>query len=115
MVANCRRLRRGCLARPSALPLSAAAPSRSSHRLTRDMPAWSIVYLVIIGAVSAWAVVDDLGEGKSRARSVVDVAAIVTLGYLFVAHFVPRIGAPVGRLAAPLFVAALLWTGIAAH
>ena len=79
------------------------------------MQIWASAYLIVIAGISGWAVVDDLREGQPRWRSALDLMAIAALSWLFVAHFVPSAGAALGRGAAPLFVAAFLWTGIAAH
>lgn len=79
------------------------------------MPLWASFYLLVIAGLATWAVVDDIRQGESRLRVAADIVAIIVLGYLFVGYFVREIAEPTGRLAAPLFVAAFLWTGIAAQ
>lgn len=79
------------------------------------MPLWASLYLLVIAGLATWAVIDDVRQGESRLRVTADIVAIIVLGYLFVGYFVREIAEPMGRLAAPLFVAAFLWTGIAAQ
>ena len=79
------------------------------------MPIWAIVYLTLIAALSVWAIQDDLRSGEPRIRAVGDAVAMATLGFLFAGYFVTEVVAPLGRAAAPIFVLAFLWTGIAAH
>lgn len=79
------------------------------------MPIWASLYLIAIAALAVWAVVDDVRQGKPIFRVTADVAAIVVLCYLFVGYFVQSLAAPLGRSAAPLFIAGFLWTGIAAQ
>ena len=79
------------------------------------MPIWASLYLLVIAALAVWSVVDDVRQGDSRLRITADVAAIGILGFLFIAYFVPGLADPLGRAAALLFVAAFLWTGIAAQ
>ena len=54
-------------------------------------------------------------EGNGGLRVAADIVAIGILGFLFVGYFVPGVADPLGRVAAPLFLAAFLWTGIAAQ
>ena len=93
---------------------------RGNHRLPdslRDLPVplWAVLYLLFIAALAVWAVVDDVRQGDSLFRVSADVAAIVVLCYLFAGYFVRALAEPLGRAAAPLFIAAFLWTGIAAQ
>jgi hypothetical protein len=62
---------------------------------------------------AAWSVVADVRQGGSRVRVIADIVAISILAFLFVGYFVPRVTDPLGRIAAPLFLAAFLWSGIA--
>lgn len=90
--------------------------TRGSENLRRELvPLWASLYLLFIAALAVWAVVDDVRQGDSLFRVSADVAAIVVLCYLFAGYFVPALAEPLGRAAAPLFVAAFLWTGIAAQ
>jgi hypothetical protein len=73
------------------------------------------LYLIVIAGFGAWAIVDDLREGQSRLRVTMDVLAIGVLGYLYAGYFVRPLIEPLGKAAAPLFILAFLWTGIAAH
>lgn len=79
------------------------------------MPIWATLYLIVIAGLATWAVIDDIRQGDSRLRVTADAVAILILGYLFVGHFERGIAEPLGRAAAPLFIAAFLWTGIAAQ
>ena len=79
------------------------------------MPIWAGLYLLVIAGFAIWSVVDDVRQGDSRPRVIVDVLAMAILAFLFVGYFVPGIADPLGRVAAPMFVAAFLWTGIAAQ
>lgn len=79
------------------------------------MPLWATLYLIVIAGLSGWAVLDDIRQGDSRLRVTADAVAILILGYLFAGHFVRDIAEPLGRAAAPLFIAAFLWTGVAAQ
>lgn len=79
------------------------------------MPIWAGLYLLVIAGFALWSVIDDMRQGDSRARVIADVIAMSILCYLFVGYFSPAIADPLGRIAAPLFLAAFLWTGIAAQ
>ena len=79
------------------------------------MPIWAGLYLLVIAGFAVWSVVDDVRQGDSRARVIADVTSMSVLVFLFVGYFVPRVVDPLGRIAAPLFLAAFLWTGIAAQ
>jgi hypothetical protein len=79
------------------------------------VPFWASLYLLIIAALAVWSVVDDVRHGDSRLRVTVDVAAVGILGFLYAAYFMPGLADPLGRIAAPLFLAAFLWTGMAAQ
>ena len=79
------------------------------------MPIWAGLYLLVIAGFAVWSVVDDVRQGDSRARVIADVTSMSILAFLFVGYFVPRVVDPLGRIAAPLFLAAFLWTGIAAQ
>jgi hypothetical protein len=79
------------------------------------VPLWAGLYLLAIAAFAAWAVVDDVRQSDSRLRVAADIAAIIVLCYLFAGHFVAGLADPLGRSAAPLFIGAFLWTGIAAQ
>ena len=79
------------------------------------MPIWAGLYLLVIAGFALWSVIDDMRQGDSRVRVIADVVAMSILCYLFVGYFSPGIADPLGRVAAPLFLAAFLWTGIAAH
>lgn len=79
------------------------------------MPIWAGLYLVVIAGFAVWSVRDDVREGNTVARVVADIVAICILGFLFVGHFLPGLTEPLGRIAAPMFLAAFLWTGIAAQ
>ena len=79
------------------------------------MPLWASVYLFVIVAFAVWAVVDDVRGGDPRLRIAADLTAMVVLCVLFAGHFLPYLIEPLGRFAAPLFLAAFLWTGIAAQ
>jgi uncharacterized membrane protein YfcA len=81
----------------------------------RVVPFWASLYLIVIVGLAAWAVINDLRQGDSRLRVTADVAAVMILGWLFAGYFVHAVGEPLGRAAAPLFIAAFLWTGIAAQ
>lgn len=73
------------------------------------------LYLIAIAGFGVWAIVDDLREGQSRLRVTTDVVAIAMLGYLYAGYFIRSLVEPLGKAAAPLFILAFLWTGIAAH
>lgn len=73
------------------------------------------MYLVAVGVVSVWAVLDDIREHKSLAGIIADIAATTTLGFLFVAYFVPAFGQSIGWLTVPLFVTGFLWIGVSAQ
>ena len=79
------------------------------------VPIWAGLYLCVIAGFAVWSVVDDVRQGDSRARVIADVVAMSILGVLFVGYFVPSVTDALGRVAAPLFLAAFLWTGIAAQ
>ena len=79
------------------------------------MPIWAFLYLLIIAGLAAWSVIDDMRDGDSRPRVLVDVLSIGILAFLFASYFTPGLADPLGRVAAPLFLAAFLWTGIAAQ
>ena len=79
------------------------------------MPIWAALYLVAVAGVVAWSIVDDRRAGRSWWRPVADVAATVALAYLFAGYFKHDLVAPIGRLAAPLYAVAFLWTGVSAH
>lgn len=79
------------------------------------MPLWAGLYLLVIAGFALWSVVDDVRQGDSRLRVLADVSAMSILGFLFVGYFVPGVAESLGRVAAPLFLAAFLWTGIAAQ
>ncbi len=79
------------------------------------MPIWATLYLLLIAGFATWSVVDDVRQGDSRMRIGADVVAISILGLLFAGYFRPALADPLGRVAAPLFIAAFLWTGIAAQ
>ena len=79
------------------------------------MPIWATLYLLLIAGFAIWSVVDDVRQGDSRLRIGADVIAISILVFLFAAYFTPALADPLGRVAAPLFLGAFLWTGIAAQ
>jgi hypothetical protein len=79
------------------------------------VPIWAGLYLSVVAGFAVWSVVIDVRQGDSRARVIADVIAMSILGFLFVGYFVPSVTDPLGRIAAPLFLAAFLWTGIAAQ
>jgi hypothetical protein len=79
------------------------------------VPIWATLYLLLIAGFAIWSVVDDVRQGDSRMRVGADIVAISILGFLFVGYFTPALADPLGRVAAPLFIAAFLWTGIAAQ
>ena len=79
------------------------------------MPIWAGLYLLVIAGFALWSVIDDVRHGDSRVRVIADVTAMAILCYLFIGYFAPGIADPLGRVAAPLFLAAFLWTGIAAQ
>lgn len=79
------------------------------------VPIWAGLYLLVIAGFAVWSVVDDVRHGDSRMRVLADLVAMSILGFLFVGYFVPGVADPLGRVAAPLFLAAFLWTGIAAQ
>jgi hypothetical protein len=79
------------------------------------VPLWAGLYLLVIAGFAAWSVTDDIRQGDSRLRVIADVLAITILGFLFAGYFLPGLADPLGRVAAPLFIAAFLWTGIAAQ
>jgi hypothetical protein len=81
----------------------------------RTVPIWAFLYLLIIAGFAAWSVIDDMRHGDARLRVVADVISIGILGFLFAGYFTPGLADPLGRVAAPLFLAAFLWTGIAAQ
>jgi hypothetical protein len=90
-------------------------PRRPRPLVESDVPLWASLYLLAIAALAAWAVIDDVRQGNSRLRVAADIAAIVVLCYLFAGHFLTGLAEPLGRSAAPLFIVAFLWTGIAAQ
>ena len=79
------------------------------------MPIWATLYLLLIAGFAIWSVVDDVRQGDSRMRVGADIVAISILGFLFAGYFTPALADPLGRVAAPMFIAAFLWTGIAAQ
>jgi hypothetical protein len=79
------------------------------------VPIWAGLYLLVIAGFALWSVIDDMRQGDSRVRVIADISAMSILCYLFVGYFAPGITNPLGRVAAPLFLAAFLWTGIAAQ
>lgn len=87
----------------------------SGSSLSDSVPIWAGLYLLVIAGFAVWSVVDDMRQGDSRVRVLADVIAMSILGVLFVGYFVPGLVDPLGRVAAPLFLAAFLWTGIAAQ
>ena len=79
------------------------------------MPIWAFLYLLIVAGFAAWSVIDDVRQGDSRLRVLADVASIGIRGFLFAGYFTPGLADALGRVAAPLFLVAFLWTGIAAQ
>jgi hypothetical protein len=79
------------------------------------VPIWAFLYLLIVAGFAAWSVIDDVRHRDSRLRVLADVASIGILGFLFAGYFMPGLADPLGRVAAPLFLVAFLWTGIAAQ
>jgi hypothetical protein len=79
------------------------------------VPIWAGLYLLVIAGFALWSVIDDVRQGDSRIRGIVDAIAMSILCYLFVGYFKPGLADPLGRVAAPLFLAAFLWTGFAAQ
>ena len=88
---------------------------RRGPRLSDGVPIWAGLYLLVIAGFAVWSVVDDMRQGDSRLRVLADVVAMSILGFLFVSYFVPGLADALGRVAAPLFLVAFLWTGIAAQ
>ena len=93
----------------------AAALILVRHGNRRTVPIWAFLYLLIIAGFAAWSVIDDFRKGDSRLRILADVASIGILAFLFASNFTPGFADQIGRIAAPLFLAAFLWTGIAAQ
>ena len=83
--------------------------------LSDHVPIWAGLYLMVIAGFAVWSVVDDVRQGDSRVRVIADVVAMSILGFLFVGYFVPNATDALGRVAAPLFLAAFLWTAVAAQ
>jgi hypothetical protein len=79
------------------------------------VPIWATVYLLAVAGVVLWSVVDDLRSRKPWWRPTADLVATMALGYLFAGYHRRELVEPLGRVAALLYTAALLWTGAAAH
>jgi uncharacterized membrane protein YfcA len=79
------------------------------------VPTWGVVYLLVLFGATAASVAQDRRKGMPAWRLVLDVAATVVLGVLFVAYYRPEITDALGRAAAPLLLAAVLVLTIGAH
>jgi hypothetical protein len=79
------------------------------------VPTWAVVYLLVLFGATAASVAQDRRKGMPAWRLVLDVAATVVLGVLFVAYYRPEITDALGRAAAPLLLGAVLVLTIGAH
>jgi uncharacterized membrane protein YfcA len=79
------------------------------------VPTWAVAYLLVLFGATAASVAQDRRKGMPAWRLVLDVAATLMLGVLFVAYYRPEITDALGRAAAPLLLAAVLVLTIGAH
>ena len=79
------------------------------------MPWWAVLYLLLLGALELGAARLRRQLGVSRTAVWLDVATMAAWALLMTAYFDAELARALGRVAAPLFVGALLWTGISAH
>ena len=79
------------------------------------MPTWAVAYLLLLLGATVASVAEDRRKGRPAWRLLLDVAATLVLGALFVAYYRPGITEALGRAAVPLLLSAVLVLTIGAH